>query len=111
MTHLMVDATVLPCVRALTRQPTSLLSPDSRMPRSLTVIASLSFLTVAVRMSVRAIPRLWYQDQPPAPPEMTRATTTARITSLIPRPSRRVGGRREGLRFAAPFGDAAVFPF
>src|SRR5207302_104923 len=103
ITHLMVVAVVAFWLRALTLQVTSLFSADSRMPRSFTVIASLSFLTGAVRMSVRDARMLVSQYHAPAPLAPTRTTTMARMPSLAPVPRRLLRAIRDGLRLGEPF--------
>jgi hypothetical protein len=108
---LIVVATVAFCVRALTRQVTSLFSADSSMPRSFTVIASFPFLTGAVRMSVRLVDREWNQYQPPPLVETTRTTATPSASSLRPRLISRTRARREGNRLDNPLGESGGLPF
>src|SRR5437660_11016780 len=72
ITHLMVVAVVAFWLRALTLQLTSLFSADSRMPRSLTVLPSLPFLTGAVRRSARLVGKLAIQYQDRATPLTAR---------------------------------------
>src|SRR6202030_1541761 len=100
---LMVVAVVEPWERALTLQLTSLFSADSRMPRSLTVMASLSLRTVAVRMSVRKVRKPAIQYQAPTPLAATSSTAMARMPSLTPVPMRWARAIRDGLRFGEPF--------